>query len=64
MKILIDAIVFLATYSNPVVPMVSVCDKTLDHLNYKTQIEISIGCSTVDSVRVNSERYLEELYNE
>lgn len=39
-----------------------VCERNVDHLDYRTKIEILIGCSEVDGKKVYSKSKLERLY--
>ena len=43
---------------------ISICDKDLSHLNYKKQIDISIGCSINENGGNYSEEYFKGLYEE
>lgn len=60
---LIKSIIYLATFTgNPVQESIDICALDLSHLNYKTQVEISIGCSEVNRSRYYPNWRLEELY--
>ena len=65
MLALIKAVFFLTTHTgNPVQIPTSICSNDLSHLNYKNQVDISIGCSKVNGRRYYSKRRLEGLYGE
>lgn len=60
---ILKSLIYIATLNSPV-SHITICNMDLSHLNYKKQIEISIGCSEVDGRRYYSEGTLEELYEQ
>jgi len=62
---IIKAIIYIATLTGaPIQNPTDVCENDLSHLNNKTRIEISIGCSKVNGYRYYPSWRLEELYEE
>jgi hypothetical protein len=60
---ILKSLIYLASLNHPV-SHITICNKDLSHLNYKKQIEISIGCSKVDGIRYYSDHTLKELYEQ
>jgi len=61
---LLRSFIYVVSYNTNAVtpPNIDYCELNIDRLNLTSQIEMSIGCSTIDGKRVYNDAKLRNIY--